>query len=100
MSTIAFVDTEIGFSGKILDIGGVKDDGSGFRRNSLSEFIVFLKGTEFVCGHNILNHDIKYIGKTISEAGVPNENVIDTLWLSPLLFPKNPYHALLKDDKL
>ena len=25
---------------------------------------------------------------------------IDTLYLSPLLFPKRPYHALLKDDKL
>ena len=25
---------------------------------------------------------------------------IDTLYLSPLLFPHRPYHALLKDDKL
>ena len=25
---------------------------------------------------------------------------IDTLYLSPLLFPRRPYHALLKDDKL
>ena len=25
---------------------------------------------------------------------------IDTLFLSPLLFPKRPYHALLKYDKL
>ena len=25
---------------------------------------------------------------------------IDTLYLSPLLFPERPYHALLKDDKL
>lgn len=33
-------------------------------------------------------------------AGVKQENVIDTLYLSPLLFPRKPYHALLKDDKL
>lgn len=26
--------------------------------------------------------------------------MIDTLYLSPLLFPSRPYHALLKDDKL
>ena len=26
--------------------------------------------------------------------------IIDTLYLSPLLFPKRPYHKLLKDDKL
>lgn len=25
---------------------------------------------------------------------------IDTLYLSPLLFPKRPYHSLVKDDKL
>ena len=25
---------------------------------------------------------------------------IDTLSLSPLLFPSKPYHALVKDDKL
>jgi ATP-dependent DNA helicase RecQ len=25
---------------------------------------------------------------------------IDTLPLSPLLFPKKPYHRLIKDDKL
>ena len=27
-------------------------------------------------------------------------DVIDTLYLSPLLFPTKPYHKLLKDDKL
>ena len=27
-------------------------------------------------------------------------HLIDTLYLSPLLFPAKPYHALLKDDKL
>ncbi len=101
MKSIAFVDTEIEpKSGKILDIGVVKDDGGGFHKNSLAEFVDFLIGAEFVCGHNILHHDIKYIGSAIHSAGILSGNVIDTLWLSPLLFPKNPYHALLKDDKL
>lgn len=101
MRSIAFVDTEIEpKSGKILDIGGVKNDGVGFHKNILTDFVQFLQGTEFVCGHNILNHDIKYIGSAIRSAGILSGNVIDTLWLSPLLFPKNPYHALLKDDKL
>ncbi|MDO9576457.1 MAG: DEAD/DEAH box helicase, partial [Candidatus Cloacimonadales bacterium] len=59
-----------------------------------------MNGVVFVCGHNILNHDIKYIGKALYDAGINPENVIDTLHLSPLLFPTKPYHALLKDDKL
>ena len=29
-----------------------------------------------------------------------NPTIIDTLFLSPLLFPKRPYHHLVKDDKL
>jgi ATP-dependent DNA helicase RecQ len=101
MSSIAFIDTEIEpTSRKILDIGSVKDDGSLFHNTSVAEFIRFLNGTPFVCGHNIFNHDIKYIGKALHDAGVNAANTIDTLFLSPLLFPTKPYHALLKDDKL
>lgn len=101
MNSIAFVDTEIEpKSQKILDMGSVKGDGSSFHRNSIVEFVQFVTGTEFICGHNILNHDIKYIGKALNEAGIHPVNIIDTLYFSPLLFPTKPYHALLKDDKL
>src|SRR5690606_38834231 len=55
---------------------------------------------QFVCGHNIINHDLNYVGQTLSDAGIKPRAVIDTLFLSPLLFPSKPYHALLKDDKL
>jgi ATP-dependent DNA helicase RecQ len=101
MNPIVFIDTEIEpKSHKILDIGSVKGDGSIFHKNSLVEFLRFLQGTEFICGHNIFNHDIKYIGKSLNDAGINTGNIIDTLFLSPLLFPTKPYHALLKDDKL
>ncbi|MBS1643673.1 MAG: RecQ family ATP-dependent DNA helicase [Bacteroidetes bacterium] len=101
MNSIAFIDTEIEpKSKKILDIGSVKGDGSSFHKTSVAEFIQFLNGTQFICGHNIYNHDIKYIGKALNDAGVSSANIIDTLFLSPLLFPTKPYHALLKDDKL
>ncbi len=100
-SLITFIDTEIeSAKGKILDIGAIKEDGNCFHSVSLGNFTHFLKGSEYICGHNILNHDIKYIDQTINEAGVPPRNIIDTLHLSPLLFPTKPYHALLKDDKL
>jgi ATP-dependent DNA helicase RecQ len=101
MNSIAFIDTEIEpKSRKILDIGGVKDDGNSFHSNSITDFITFLRGTQFVCGHNIFNHDLKYIQKAVHDAGINSSNIIDTLYLSPLLFPTKPYHALLKDDKL
>ncbi|MEI2739217.1 MAG: hypothetical protein V9F01_10555 [Chitinophagaceae bacterium] len=101
MNSIAFIDTEIEpKSLKILDIGGIKGDGNPFHSNSIKDFTTFLRGSKFVCGHNILNHDLKYIQKAVNDAGINPSNVIDTLFLSPLLFPTRPYHALLKDDKL
>jgi ATP-dependent DNA helicase RecQ len=101
MTEITFVDTEIEpKSQKIVDIGAIKDDGNHFHSNSITGFTAFLKGTQYICGHNILNHDLKYIQKAITEADINFNNIIDTLFLSPLLFPTRPYHALLKDDKL
>ncbi|MEO8769053.1 MAG: RecQ family ATP-dependent DNA helicase [Ferruginibacter sp.] len=101
MNSIAFIDTEIEpKSHKILDIGSVKDNGNSFHSNSVTDFIKFLNGTEYICGHNILNHDLLYIQQAVTDAKINPANIIDTLFLSPLLFPTRPYHALLKDDKL
>lgn len=101
MLSIAFVDTEIEYKSKrILDIGGIKDDGSTFHSSAVSAFITFLKGVRFVCGHNIFNHDLLYIKNALADAGIKDADIIDTLFLSALLFPAKPSHALLKDDKL
>lgn len=101
MNSIAFIDTEINpKSEEVLDIGGIKADGSSFHKASLDEFSRFLDGVQFIGGHNIFNHDIHYIGEIVRKAGINRANIIDTLYLSPLLFPTKPYHALLKDDKL
>ena len=71
MNSIAFVDTEIEpASRKILDIGSVKGDGNSFHETSVTEFVKFLNGTQFICGHNIFNHDMKYIGKVLDDAGI------------------------------
>jgi len=101
MTAITFFDTEIEpKSRKILDIGAVKQDNSSFHSNNISDFISFIKGSEFICGHNIFKHDLNYIQNAINDAGINHYNLIDTLCYSPLLFPSKPYHALLKDDKL
>lgn len=101
MNSIAFIDTEIEpKSRKILDIGAIKENESHFHSKSITDLIQFLNGTQFICGHNILNHDLQYIYKAVTDANINTTNVIDTLFLSPLLFPTKPYHALLKDDKL
>jgi len=94
---IIFIDLEVDFnSKKILDIGAVKSNGDEFHSDSIPTFLEFIRGCKFICGHNIINHDLKYL--EMPEAGT--QSFIDTLFLSPLLFPKKPYHRLVKDDKL
>lgn len=101
MKPITFFDTEVDpKSKKVLDFGGVKENGSTFHSPSAADFVAFLQGTQYLCGHNIFHHDLKYIETTIRNSKLNFGNYIDTLFLSPLLFPAKPYHALLKDDKL
>ncbi len=96
---IAFIDTEIDpKKGKVLDIGSIREDGGRFHADCTAAFIDFLRGSTYVCGHNIIAHDLMYIGDAVAGAGITE--VIDTLYLSPLMFPARPYHRLLKDDKL
>jgi ATP-dependent DNA helicase RecQ len=101
MKRIAFIDTEIDpNTGKVLDIGCINYNGEIFHGASMSAFVSFLTGSQFLCGHNVLRHDMRFIGKALEHARFSSDCIIDTLFLSPLLFPAKPYHALLKDDKL
>lgn len=101
MNTIAFIDTEIeSGSGKILDMGGIKGNNSFFHSDSIADYSAFLQDVDYICGHNLLNHDLKYLKGFMNPSLIHHLQYIDTLYLSPLLFPSSPYHALLKDDKL
>lgn len=100
MNNIVFIDTEVDVkSKKILDVGGTTGNGLNLHSNSVSELLSFISQKEYICGHNIIKHDIPYIEKAANRI-ISNVKTIDTLYLSPLLFPTKPYHALLKDDKL
>ena len=92
---IAFVDTEVGLKDhKIHDIGALRHDGATFHQASQTALNKFLQEgkVDYICGHNLIHHDAHYLHL--------NGILIDTLYLSPLLFPKRPYHHLVKDDKL
>lgn len=101
MKTITFLDFEVNpETQKILDIGAIKSDESTFHKNLPLQFQQFLADSDFICGHNIISHDLKYLRTTSGSDWIGLNKAIDTLYLSPLLFPKNPYHKLTKDDKL
>ena len=92
---IIFIDTEVGVdSQKVKDYGAVHEDGTVLHTQSTSEFNTFVSKCDTICGHNILNFDLQYLHLK------GEHKYIDTLPLSPLLFPRKPYHRLVKDDKL
>lgn len=99
MKQIVFFDTEINpKTNEILDTGAVDNDGRQFHSANLSKFAEFIYDYEYIGGHNILACDLKFLEEVI--VNTEKTRFIDTLCLSPLLFPSRPYHRLLKDDKL
>lgn len=97
---VLFFDTEVTVEGKRLyDIGAVGSDGKTLHSTSRKKFASMAHGYSYLCGHNIVAHDLKYVIEDLKSNGV-DADYIDTLYLSPLFFPTASHHNLLKDDKL
>ena len=93
-------------SGRIRRIGALfrgavfQWSGSRAGHREMSQLEDFASGARYLLGHNLLNHDLpilKGLAPGLELLALP---VIDTLYLSPLAFPRNPYHRLVKDYKL
>ena len=97
----AFVDAEVGRRDhKAHDIGALRHDGTSLHTASKKELEDFLQDVDYVCGHNIVHHDAKYLFDGETETSNQRWLLVDTLYMSPLLFSERPYHKLVKDDKL
>ena len=109
-----WIDLEINPAGKIYAIGallcGAGDLEKNFIRHcrggdeqgrkALAELDDFLAPAELICGHNIISHDLPALELVCPDLSLLEKPVIDTLYISPLAFPENPYHRLIKDYKL
>lgn len=100
------LDFETTRSGKVRHIGAVFKEqifekkqraGSAATLKQLDEFA---RDAEFVLGHNLLGHDFPVLQSSSPWLKLLKKPVIDTLYLSPIAFPENPYHRLVKDYKL
>jgi superfamily II DNA helicase RecQ/superfamily I DNA/RNA helicase len=67
---------------------------------SLAELDAFAGQASWVLGHNLLDHDFPVLQRWHPQMRLLRKPVVDTLYLSPLAFPENPYHRLVKDYKL
>lgn len=64
--------------------------------SSLPRLDSFCQGFDHVIGHNILRHDLPHLAAASPRFTALADAPIDTLWLNPLAFPRNPYHHLVK----
>jgi ATP-dependent DNA helicase RecQ len=100
------LDLETTPEGKIFKIGAVfqgqtfEKQGRFKLKEALSELDQFGDAAHYVLGHNLLGHDLPLLETLAPELSLLQKPVIDTLYLSPLAFPENPYHRLVKDYKL
>ncbi len=95
---VVTIDSEFTRDGsRLTDLGAVDDAGGVYHGKSLAELRSFLAGSAVVAGHNIADFDAPRLAALGLSITAP---IADTLYLSALLFPKKPYHKLVKDDKI
>jgi ATP-dependent DNA helicase RecQ len=82
-------------TGEELELKTSKDPSS-----ALAKLDALGQGADYVLGHNLIEHDLPLLRSQAPDLALHGLSVIDTLRLSPLAFPKNPYHRLIKDYKL
>ncbi|MGR9036977.1 MAG: RecQ family ATP-dependent DNA helicase [Gammaproteobacteria bacterium] len=100
------LDLETNENGEVFSLGAVYAEETLRRQapfqigNVFRALNEFADKSEFLLGHNLLRHDLPVCRALMPDAGFLDKPAVDTLFLSPLAFPENPYHRLVKDYKL
>lgn len=100
------LDLETSLRGTILKAGAVLGartfaaTGGSATAEILAALSALASGANCVLGHNLIRHDLEVIREIAPAHPLLKLPVIDTLILSPIAFPENPYHRLVKDYKL
>ena len=63
---------------------------------ALAKLDDFAAGADFLLGHNLIVFDLPHLKATKPDLRLLRLPAVDTLWLNPLAFPRNPYHHLVK----
>ena len=72
--SVVFFDTEISVDDKkIKDIGAVRSDKGTLHTASVSDFCAFSADADFLCGHNVVHHDMKYRAPVVDGMRMPRQ---------------------------
>ena len=101
------LDIETNEQGTIHALGAVWRDkvfhlrpGQRIGPGELAELDGLAREAEFLLGHNILGHDLPQLRRQAPNLPLLAKPAVDTLFLSPLAFPENPYHRLIKNYRI
>ena len=89
------------FAGERPDSGGsvvYPVEGRTFKK-ALADLDDLADGATFLLGHNLITFDLPHLRAASPGLRLLGMPAVDTLWLSPLAFPRNPYHRLVKHYK-
>jgi ATP-dependent DNA helicase RecQ len=106
MRCALLLDLEVSHQGNILKLGAVCDQASLTRprghslASTLDQLAKLAAKATLVLGHNLVRFDLPVLREAAPGHPLLALPIIDTLALSPICFPENPYHRLLKDYKL
>ena len=78
------------------DTGGRLVCRGGGLRKELEKLDTLAEGAAFVLGHNLIVFDLPHLAAANPDLRLLKLPAVDTLWLNPLAFPRNPYHRLVK----
>lgn len=98
------IDLEVGKQDhRIHQFGAVRGDTGAsisFVRGDLDRALNRLDAladeAAFLLGHNLVNFDLPFLKAARPDLRLHSKSAVDTLWLNPLAFPRNPYHHLVK----
>ena len=104
LKTCFAVDLEIEpKTARLMSFAGVAGDGTtrvihrkGNPANALKQLDTEAAKYRYLIGHNVIRFDLPHLVANRPNLSRLGAAPVDTLWLNPLAFPRNPYHHLVK----
>jgi ATP-dependent DNA helicase RecQ len=101
LADIFFMDLEVRIHTHVIDRVGALLNDVHYNGTSVSEIreLYFAHKPPYICGHNFINHDKKFLLETTFNPIFQTAKIIDTFYLSMLLYPDTLTHKLSKPYK-
>jgi ATP-dependent DNA helicase RecQ len=101
LKDIAFFDIEVNVTTKKIEMLGVFVEEKKISTESISDVKKLFEDHKpsYICGHNFIDHDQKFLADTSFNPYFKSVNIIDTLFLSMLLYVNKKTHKLDKPYK-